>query len=159
MGCAFTVDVYRQMDWGSALTSWWWQATIPHTMLAWQQRSLPQCNNLMFCPTSCYWAVQLATGLKNNIHYRNENYNIYTSPVKGLTNHKAIYLLTSTLAPVILVSHLVRPDILTCKVCQGLGSTTLKVWQLVDAKYWIIYGRTNKFQATTQQQTLGPIGY
>lgn len=38
--------------------------------------------------------------------------------------------------------------ILTCTVCQGLGSATLKVWQLVDAKYWIIYGRTNKFQAT-----------
>lgn len=38
--------------------------------------------------------------------------------------------------------------ILTCNVCQGLGSATLKVWQLVDAKYWIIYRRTNKFQAT-----------
>lgn len=37
--------------------------------------------------------------------------------------------------------------ILTCNVCQGLGSVTLKVWQLVDAKYWIIYGRTNKFLA------------
>lgn len=38
--------------------------------------------------------------------------------------------------------------ILTCNGCQGLGSATLKVWQLVDAKYWIIYGGTNKFQAT-----------
>lgn len=36
---------------------------------------------------------------------------------------------------------------------------TLKVWQLVDAKYWIIYGRTNKFQATTHHWTQGPIGY
>lgn len=42
--------------------------------------------------------------------------------------------------------------ILTCNVCQGLGSATLKVWQLVDAKYWIIYGRTNKFLATADAE-------
>lgn len=28
-------------------------AARPHTMLASQQRSLPRCNNLLFCPTSC----------------------------------------------------------------------------------------------------------
>lgn len=65
MRCALTVDIYRQMDWGSALTSWCWQAMIPHTMLAWQQKILPQCNNLTFCPTSCFWANQIATGLEN----------------------------------------------------------------------------------------------
>lgn len=65
--CVLTVDVYRQMDRGSALTSWWWQAMIPHTMLAWQQKSLPQCSNLTFCPTSCYWAAQIATGLEHEI--------------------------------------------------------------------------------------------
>lgn len=32
MGCALTVDVYRQMDWGLASTSWRWQATTPRTM-------------------------------------------------------------------------------------------------------------------------------
>lgn len=40
-----------------ALTSRQWLAMIPHTMLAWQQRSLPQCYNLRFSPTSCYWAA------------------------------------------------------------------------------------------------------
>lgn len=166
MGCALTVNVHRQMERGSALTSWWWQATIPHTMLAGQQRRLPLCNNLMLCPASCYQTVQIAKGLVYWRQHKEEKMLQICNTYKKFVNNKRVWqrlCLSGQLhwrrSHFGIVSHPARLAVLTCKVCQGLRSTTLKVWQLVDAKYWIIYRRTNKFWATTRHQTLGPNGY
>lgn len=80
MWCAFTVDVCRQLDryhWHLDVDQPWYL-----TMLAWQQRSLPQSCNLTSCPTSCYLAAQIAIGLERDMQDWKMNVQI------SLTKHR-----------------------------------------------------------------------
>lgn len=119
----------------------------PHAMLASQQRSLPQCNNLLFCPTSCRCSCPAASDPDGGRAAWSS-----TSRQSAETCDKTSASRDSSTEAVAVLRGggftLWLRCILTCNGCQGLGSATLKVWQLVDAKYWIIYGGTNKFQAT-----------